>query len=454
MTTFRERYEKRMEYRKNVLRVLAAVSAVVLGSGASIAAPAPFPPLGGVRIDALAHSADRPLRAGDRLVVTLRGTAGGAAAFQIFGVARDVRMRSVRAGVYQAQPAIYTGTYTIQPGDAARQARLWATLTVGGRAAVAIGTRPVTIDTRPPAVSDRYPAPGTSLTNIRPNLVATFQDEVSGVDPATVKLLVNGRNVTARASVSGRIVSYNPAAPFSPGRVRVQLVVADKALNVHRTAWAFSVEPGGAGAPIKSVTLNPATPLTAGDLLTVVMTGLPGGVATFSIRGIPGDVSMRESGSSGLYFGTLAIRSGQVLVNAPVLVSHQIGGRIGRATASVGVTIVATSPPDPIRLTSASPTPDDAVSTASAVRTGTRLVLRGRSVAGFQVLGRISQEAGASAPQQVMLGEFSTVTGATGVWQHTIDPVVVPSGVRLLVSLVVIDPAGRESAPSVIEVGG
>jgi len=86
-----------------------------IGPGSILAAPAPLPPTGGVRIELLTHDARRPLRAGDRVVVTLRGSLGGSATFHIFGVVANVGMREIRTGVYQAQPALYTGTYIVRP---------------------------------------------------------------------------------------------------------------------------------------------------------------------------------------------------------------------------------------------------------------------------------------------------------------------------------------------------
>src|SRR3972149_3741531 len=212
-----------------------------IGPGPILAAPAPLPPTGGVRIELLTHEARKPLRAGDRVIVTLRGSLGGSATFHIFGVVANVGMRGISPG-----------TYIGRPGDVARNAALFATLTVGGQEVMAASNRPITIDTRGPVITSRQPKPGVRLTNLRPNIVVNFFDGVSAVNPGAVRLIVNGQNVTARASVSESSVAYNPEGPFSPGPIRVQLTATDRAGNTERTEWSFTIAP--AGDLIKSVT--------------------------------------------------------------------------------------------------------------------------------------------------------------------------------------------------------
>ncbi len=418
---------------------------LAFGHGPILAAPAPLPPTGGVRIELLTHEARRPLRAGDRVTVTLRGSLGGSATFHIFGVVTNVGMREIRTGVYQAQPALYTGTYIVRPGDVARAATLFATLTVGGQEVMAASSRPITIDTRGPVITSRQPKPGVSLTNLRPNIVVNFFDGVSAVNPGAVRLLVNGQNVTARASISESSATYNPETPFRPGPVRVQLTATDRAGNTERIEWSFTIAP--AGDLIKSVTINPGTPLTPGDILTVVVTGAPGGRASFAIQGLPGVVALRESRTTpGVYFGTLAVGSGLSAFEAPLLVTFEKDGRRGTAAAAVGVTIVGAPPPAPAI---ASPGRAIVLGDEPIART----ILRGRSRPGFRILGRLTYIArSASGEEQGPLGEFVTVTGADGTWQVALGPLVAPEGAKVIATVVAIDPAGQRSPPAVMEV--
>ena len=418
---------------------------LAFSQGSIVAAPAPLPPTGGVRIELLTHEARRPLRAGDRVTVTLRGSLGGSATFHIFGVVANVGMREIRTGVYQAQPALYTGTYIVRPGDVARNATLFATLTVGGQEVMAASNRPITIDTRGPVITSRQPKPGASLANLRPNIVVNFLDSVSAVNPGAVRLLVNGQNVTARTSISESSAAYNPETPFRPGPVRVQLTATDRAGNTERIEWSFTIAPT-TGSLVQSVTINPATPLTPGDILTVVATGAPGGKASFAIQGVPGVMAMRESRTPGVYFGTLAVAAGISTFEALLRVTIEKGGRGSTAPAAAGVTIVGAPPPAPA-----------IVSPGRAVVLGEepiiRTILRGRSRPGFRILGRLTYVArSASGEEQGPLGEFFTVTGADGTWQAAIGPLIAPGGARVIATVMAIDPAGQRSPPAVMEV--
>jgi len=417
---------------------LLALVWLVSGQGI-MAAPVPLPPTGGVRIESLTHDARRPLRVGDRVTVTVRGSIGGSATFHIFGVAVNLGMREIRTGVYQAQPALYTGTYIVRQGDVIRNGAVLATLNISGQEVMAASDRPITIDTRGPVITSRQPKPSAVLTNARPNIVVNFLDAVSGVNPGAVRLSVNGQNVTARASISDSAVAYNSEVPFAPGPVRVQLTAMDRAGNTDRTEWSFTIAPST--GLIKSVTINPATALTWGDILTVVMTGAPGGKASFAIQGVPGVVAMRESQTPGVYFGTLAVAAGLNAFEAPVTVTLEKDGRRTTATAAAGVSIIGGPPPAPTVLSSgrAIVLGEEAV---------TRTVLLGRSRPGLRIFGRLFFIARSpSGEEQRPLAEFLTVTGANGTWQIALGPLIFPEGARVVVSVVAIDPAGQRSPP-------
>jgi len=293
-------------------------------------------------------------------------------------------------------------------------------------------------------ITSRQPKPGVSLTNLRPNIVVNFFDGVSAVNPGAVRLVVNGQNVTARTSISEGSAAYNPETPFRPGPVGVQLTATDRAGNTERIEWSFTIAP--TADLVQSVTINPATPLTPGDILTVVATGAPGGKASFAIQGVPGVVAMRESRTPGVYFGTLAVASGISTFEAPLLVTIEKDGRRSTAPAAAGVTTVGAPPSAPA-----------IVAPGRAIVLGdepiARTILRGRSRPGFRILGRLTYVArSASGEEQGPLGEFVTITGADGTWQAALGPLVAPGGARVIATVVAIDPAGQRSPPAVMEV--
>ena len=423
---------------RKVFSFLATAVLILPASEPLGAAPAPTPPPSPIRVDSLTHDATAPLTAGDRITVSLRGTSGGSATFHIFGVASDIEMREVRTGAYLPTTTMYTGTYVIRPGDSARNAVVFATLAVRGTEVLASGQRSVTIDTRPPVIASRQPKPGARLLNLRPNIAVDLLDLETGVNPGTVRLVVNGQNVTAKASISAASIAYNPETPFRPGTVRVRLTVGDRAANTLQNEWAFQITPPG--GLVKSVTINPASALTKDDLLTVVMTGAPGGRATFTIAGIRGTVPMRESQTPGVYFGSLPVRAEHTVVDAVLLATLEKDGRKTTTPASALVTILATPPSAP-RITSRTPSSDKPLGGIS---------VGGDSGPGFRVLGLITFEARALGLEGT-LGEFVTLAGADGKWRVSIGPLIDLERARVMLTVITIDAAGQRSPPTTID---
>lgn len=413
---------------------------LVTGHGAIVAGP---PPAGAFRIEALTHNARSVLRAGESFTVTMRGSLGGVASFDVFGIVADVRMREARPGVYGAQPAVYSGSYTVRPGDSARQAVVMASLKVGNQEVVASADRPITVDTRPPEIITRQPAHDARLTNIRPNIVVTYIDSESSVNPGAVRLLVNGRNVTADASITETSIAYNPQAPLSPGRVHIELILSDRAGNTERTEWAFTIVPSD--ELIRSVTINPTAALKPGDILTVVAAGVPAAEAWFAMDGVPDQVPMRESRTPGLYFGTYEARRGQRILSAAIRVTLVKDGRRSTAPAATGVTIVGIAPSAPTNITTGR-------ATVAGPRPETRIVVRGRSLPGFRILGRLTRDGRVpSGEDPGTLQEFLARVSNDGTWQFAVGPLAVLRATKLFATVVAVDPAGQLSPPVVIE---
>ena len=70
-------------------------------------------------------------------------------------------------------------------------------------------------------------------------ITARVQDDRSGIDPNSVTLRVDGRDVTGRVRFDGEQVRY--AEDLAPGRHMAELVVRDRAGNASREVWTFAV---------------------------------------------------------------------------------------------------------------------------------------------------------------------------------------------------------------------
>ncbi|MGH2405324.1 MAG: stalk domain-containing protein [bacterium] len=405
----------------------------VVAVDAAVAQAPPQPPTTGVRIESFVHTATGPLRAGSSLTVTLRGTPGGTATFDIFGVATGVPMREIAPGVYQ-------GAYAVRTQDNVADAAIVGRLRVGGQDAplVQAGT-PVTIDSLPPRIVQRFPDRGATISNVRPNILIVFEDQgVSSINPSRSRLIVNGRDVTAQTSITDNAVAYNPPEPLT-GRVQVRVILADKAGNVTDESYAFTTGVAQASL-IQSVTVNPTTPLRPRDVLTVRMVGTPGGQASFTIEGIEENIPMAEaSDRPGTYIGTYTVRARQIdaIQNARILVRLTRDGTTSQAEASARLMLVPDQVPRPV-----------ITAPAAGSRLGSPIVVRGTALPGSRVEVQVDYQGSVLVFNlRGTYGQATATADASGNWSVTFNETIRIPNAELTITAVAIDPAGRRSEP-------
>jgi hypothetical protein len=317
-------------------------------------------------ITSLTHDATHPLRVGEELTVTLTGTPGCNATFTIPGIeqAKDLPMREM-------QPGTYIGTIAMPDGVNVKHATILATLHKGRHTAPTIqSAQTLSVDTIGPTIANPSPAPDSALTSGRPVIYGTLSDSGTGVDAQATRILLNGQDITNRATVTPEFVSYKPDVDLPPGPEKVTIIARDRAGNETRADWAFMVmaEEG----LIKAVSFSPNDrALGPGDVLTVRMVGRPGGMARFSISGVVNGSAMQEQ-TPGNYIGSYTIKKGDSLAKSPVSVALAYNGRTVTRNADRAIDIAAGAPDRPI-LTSpvAGANVGDTVTLAGRARPGT-----------------------------------------------------------------------------------
>ena len=104
-------------------------------------------------------------------------------------------------------------------------------------------------DTTPPSVFLPKPVPNASA-EADATIAASFSDAGSGIDPPSARIVLDGRDVTAHATVTKDGLTLRPPRPLAKGAHRVAVSVADKAGNrSNRLAWQF-----GVGTPLRNET--------------------------------------------------------------------------------------------------------------------------------------------------------------------------------------------------------
>ncbi|MBI5444876.1 MAG: polymer-forming cytoskeletal protein, partial [Deltaproteobacteria bacterium] len=96
----------------------------------------------------------------------------------------------------------------------------------------------VTVDLTSPVVTSRTPE--GAAEGFQPTIAANYSDALSGIDVASVSLLLDGVPVSATASSTG--VTFAPIQPLSSGMHTVVLVVSDRAANGAVSSWTFSLD--------------------------------------------------------------------------------------------------------------------------------------------------------------------------------------------------------------------
>jgi hypothetical protein len=200
-----------------------------------VVASAPAGSGSALRIDSVDSDANHPLRPGDTVHVTLRGTAGGSATFDIGSDVVDQVMQ-------QRSPGVYNGNYTIPRGANFADVALIGRLSVGNATAQAPAPQTVSASSIGPGIADFAPDSGTTVNTSRPAVYAGFAAEAVPVNPSSALLWLNGRDVTSECVRTAQFIQYMPSYAFADGRVHVTVRVSDQAGNTTTKSWDFTVK--------------------------------------------------------------------------------------------------------------------------------------------------------------------------------------------------------------------
>lgn len=95
------------------------------------------------------------------------------------------------------------------------------------------------LDTVAPVIANQTPTPGSLATCTAPLIAADYSDNRIGIDTSTVRLSVDGNDITPDAQISDTSISYQPPQ-LADETHHVALSVSDKAGNEQTSSWDFS----------------------------------------------------------------------------------------------------------------------------------------------------------------------------------------------------------------------
>jgi hypothetical protein len=109
------------------------------------------------------------------------------------------------------------------------------------------------------------PLKDASLTVLNPEISLTYSDNSSGINTSSIRLTIDGTDVTSVAVITAFKTTYTPASEYAPGIHTVVFVISDKSGNRLTQTWSFTIEAPVIPTPEPPVTEiatepEPATP--------------------------------------------------------------------------------------------------------------------------------------------------------------------------------------------------
>jgi hypothetical protein len=279
------------------------------------------PPAVPPRIESVSHSAQKTLLAGDVLQITLRGTPGMTAIYDLPPLVKGGKLPEIDRGEY-------VGSYSVKTGDRLRGGRVTVYLKSNdgdedfsqARESVSIGeadlVKPPVVkqpEISPRIISVTHDArallktgevlqvtlrgtPGMNATYDLPPIVkgAALYEFNGGEYVGTYK--VQGDDRVRGGHVTAYLKSKHGGEDFAQGREEVNI-------------GADRPKPPVVALRIQSVSHNAGGLLTAGEVLQVTLRGTPGMKATFDVPPLIKGAPLYET-SRGEYAGTYQVQAG------------------------------------------------------------------------------------------------------------------------------------------------
>jgi parallel beta-helix repeat protein len=103
-------------------------------------------------------------------------------------------------------------------------------------------------DTTPPTITGLQPANQSTSNDNTPTISADFSDD-TGIDIDSVKVIVDGNDVTASATIDENGMTYTPSLALSDGEHTVYIEVMDNSTsqNEANVTWSFTVDTSDIG---------------------------------------------------------------------------------------------------------------------------------------------------------------------------------------------------------------
>ncbi|MFN3422368.1 MAG: FlgD immunoglobulin-like domain containing protein, partial [Armatimonadota bacterium] len=219
-------------------------------------------------------------------------------------------------------------------------------------------------DKVPPVISDLMPRENETVRTTTPLIAATVVDALSGLNVSSLKMTLDGQQVSAAYDIATRRFSFRPSQPLSEGTHTVTIEATDLDGNTARKEWRFTVR---SGAPVEITDLrispNPFSPNGDGidDVLNIHFKLSGDAVLTITVVDSQNQVVKTLASEQPFSQGEHDLTWDGVMDNGQVAPTGSYGVRIaivreGRQQQVVEAQV--TSDTSPLSITSISVTPE------------------------------------------------------------------------------------------------
>ncbi|MEN9203940.1 MAG: hypothetical protein Q6K80_07470 [Thermostichus sp. DG_1_6_bins_120] len=309
------------------------------------------------------------------------------------------------------------------------------------------------------------PSPAQAATNVEPTspISASFrtQDGVS-VRPETVRVFVDGQDVTSQSVITKDFFTYRPAQPLPAGRREVLLEFTNTQGVTRRVTWSFNV-----GSPVRAsidlVDHNAGNrPLAAGEILLVTVQGTPSSRVTVYLvqDGRQVQTLQAQEVSRGTYVVNALIEAKDATREGIVIARLENNGQVRFMTAEQPVRLIEGATGGVQRLTTqevsatVSTATNNLLPQVTNVRDGDRVsgssfTLQGTTApnASVRVNVTASTSLGGIISAQQTVANQTVQADAQGRFSVTIRPAIPASGTVYQVNLSAT--SGSQTSPTV-----
>jgi hypothetical protein len=228
-------------------------------------------------------------------------------------------------------------------GSSAMKRVLMTGLTTAG---LMIGSAAIAPFAMAQRVVDVAPAPQGQQITPDASISGVFDTAgTPAVDVNSVRIFVNGDDVTNRSTITRSFFSYRPSQPFSPGQNQVRVEFSNANGNRQAATWSFTVQPPQSVVQINSVTHNASQALGSGGTLLATINGTPGGRGRVlliqdgrTVRELPA-----QEVSSGVYVASLNVQASDRIQEGIVIGRLERQGQTVFAAAEQPVVLTASA---------------------------------------------------------------------------------------------------------------